>query len=147
MKNILVFIAIMLMASCAKMEFEDFTEPPSVSKEVFFDEVSAHSKENSWEVVYLYFLDKQTKKPKAKYRKALYEPRWYYYELDSVEEYKVLSDVAHPYLMQGNYELGEIGRTFSIYGDSIRIHRCGDYPIEEPKYSLLVVTRKEGQSK
>lgn len=142
MKNILFFIVIMLMASCAKMEFEDFTEPPSVSKEVFLDEVSAHSKENSWEVVYLYFLDKQTKKPKAKYRKALYEPRWYYYELDSVEEYKVLSDVAHPYLMQGNYELGEIGRTFSIYGDSIRIH-----PVENPRYSLLVVTRKEGQSK
>ena len=72
MKNILIFFVIILMASCAKMEFEDFTEPPSVSKEVFFDEVSAHSKENSWEVVYLYFLDKQTKKPKAKYRKALY---------------------------------------------------------------------------
>jgi hypothetical protein len=35
MKNILVFIVIMLMASCAKMEFEDFTEPPSVSKEFF----------------------------------------------------------------------------------------------------------------
>jgi hypothetical protein len=61
MKNILVFIAIMLMASCAKMEFEDFTDPPSVSKEVFLDEFSALSKENSWEVVYLYFLDKQTK--------------------------------------------------------------------------------------
>ncbi len=28
MKNILVFIVIMLMASCAKMEFEDFTDPP-----------------------------------------------------------------------------------------------------------------------
>lgn len=147
MKNILIFIVIMLMASCAKMEFEDFTDPPSVSKEVFLDEFSALSKENSWEVVYLYFLDKQTKKPKAKYRKALYEARWYYYELDSVEEYKVLSDVAHPYLMQGNYELGEMGRTFTIYGDSIRIHRCGDYPVENPRYSLLVVTRIEGQCK
>ena len=86
-------------------------------------------------------------KRRAKFRKVLNEPRWYYQEIDSVEDYKVLSDAAHPYLMQNNYELGELKSSFIYDGDTIRIHRCGDYPLENPKYSLLVVTIKKGTPK
>ena len=147
MKSVFVFIAAVLMASCAKLEFDELTDYPVAEVADSVRNVIVNTEGVGWEIHSLYFMDKDTRKVRAKYRKELHGPRWYYYELDSVEEYKVLSDVAHPYLMQGTYELGEIGRTFSIYGDSIRIHRCGDYPVENPRYSLLVVTRKEGQSK
>ena len=53
------------------------------------------------------------------------------------------SSVENPYLPIDSYKSEEIAATFTFGGDTIRIHRCGGYPKENPKCSLLVVTKKD----
>lgn len=101
--------------------------------------------ENGWLIHSLYFMDRNSWKMRAKFRKELNEPRWYYYEPVYVDDYEVLSDAAQPFLMLQTFESDDVGKTFTFCGDSIRIYRCGDYPKESPKYSLLIVTKKEGR--
>ena len=146
MRSIIVFIAAMLLTSCAKMEYEEISYNPAPDMNDSACNVAMNSEGQDGQVYSLYFMDKTTKKIRAKFRKVLNEPRWYYQEVDSVEDYKVLSDAAHPYLMQNNNELGELKLSFIYEGDTIRIYRCGEYPLENPKYFLLAVTIKGGTS-
>ena len=145
MKNILVFIVIMVMSSCAKLELEEIVDSPVPEKADPISNVTTRSDGHDWQVFSLYFLDKNTKERLAKFRKVWNEPRWYYQAVDSIDDYKVLFDIADPYIMGSSYELGELKSSFIYGGDNIRIHRCGDYPKENPRYSLLVVTVKEGK--
>ncbi len=145
MRSMIVFIAAILMVSCAKLEFEEIVDSPVSGKADPISKVTTRSDGHDWQVFSLYFIDKNTKKRLAKFRKIWNEPQWYYQAVDSVEDYRVLSDIADPYIMGSSYELGELKSSFIYAGDSIRIHRCGDYPKENPKYSLLVVTVKEGK--
>ena len=147
MKSVFVFIAAVLMASCAKLEFDELTDYPVANVADPVSNVNANAEGRGWEIHSLYFMDRVTWKVRAKYRKEVHGPRWYYYELDSVKEYKVLSDAAHPFLMQKTYESNEVARTFTYHGDTIRIHHFGYYPVENPLYALLVVTKKEGKYK
>lgn len=147
MKSVFVFIAAVLMASCSKLEFDELTDYPVANVADLVSNVNANAEGRGWEIHSLYFMDRVTWKVRAKYRKELHGPRWYYYELDSVKEYKVLSDAAHPFLMQKTYESDEVARTFTYHGDTIRIHHFGYYPVENPLYALLVVTKKEGKNK
>ena len=100
---------------------------------------------NRWMIHSLYFMDMKDWKIRAKFRKELNAPRWYYYEPVYVDDYEVLSDAAQPFLMLQTFESDDVAKTFTFCGDSIRIYRCGDYPKESPKYSLLIVTKKEGR--
>ena len=93
--------------------------------------VAMNSEGQDWQVYSLYFMDKTTKKIRAKFRKVWNELRWYYQAVDSVEDYKALSDIADSCIMGNNYELGELKSSFIYDGDTIRIHRCGDYPLEK----------------
>lgn len=111
------------------------------------DSLSAKKGENGWLIHSLYFMDKKDWKLRAKFRKELNAPRWYYYEPVYVDDYEVLSDAAQPFLMLQTFESDDVAKTFTFCGDSIRIYRCGDYPKDTPKYSLLVVTIKERNSK
>lgn len=147
MKSVFVFIAAVLMASCAKLEFDELTDYPVADVADPVSNVNVKTEGGGWEIHSLYFMDRDIWKVRAKYRKELHGPRWYYYELDSVREYKVLSDAAHPFLMQKTYESDEVARTFTYHGDTIRIHHCGYYPIENPLYALLEVTKKDGKCK
>ena len=147
MKSVFVFVAAVLMASCAKLEFDELTDYPVADVTDPVSNVNVNTEGESWEIHSLYFMDRVTWKVRAKYRKELHGPRWYYYELDSVKEYKVLSDAAHPFLMQKTYESDEVARTFTYHGDTLRIHHLGCYPVENPLYALLVVTKKEGKYK
>ena len=144
MRSIIVLIAAMLLASGAKLEFEEIVDSHAPNMADSFSNVAMNPEGHEWKIYSLYFMDRNTNKRRAKVRKVLNEPRWYYQEVDSVEDYQVLSDAAHSYLMQNNYELGELKSSFIYDGDTIRIHRCGDCPKENPKYSLLVVMVKEG---
>lgn len=146
MRKVVVFIAAILIVSCAKLEFEDAVDAP-IGFQESVPNVVVNTEVHECRIHSLHFFNKNTGKRCVKFRKELNEPRWYYQEIDSVEDYKVLSDAAHPYLMQDNYELGELKSSFIYDGDTIRIHRCGDYPKENPKYSLLVVTVTEGELK
>ncbi len=111
------------------------------------DSLSAKKGENGWLIHSLYFMDRNSWKLRAKFRKELNEPRWYYYEPVYVDDYEVLSDAAQPLLMQNTFKPDNVTKAFTFHEDSIRIYRCGDYPKENPKYSLLVVTIKERNSK
>ena len=111
------------------------------------DNQSAKEGENDWLIHSLYFMDRNSWKLRAKFRKELNEPRWYYYEPVYVDDYEVLSDAAQPLLMLNTFEPDNVTKAFTFHEDSIRIYRCGDYPKENPKYSLLVVTIKERNSK
>ena len=144
MRSIIVLIAAMLLASCAKLEFEEIVDSHAPNMADSFSNVAMNPEGHEWKIYSLYFMDRNTNKRRAKVRKVLNELQWYYQEVDSVEDYQVLSDAAHSYLMQNNYELGELKSSFIYDGDTIRIHRCGDCPKENPKYSLLVVMVKEG---
>ena len=106
---------------------------------------SAEKGENGWLIHSLYFMDRNSWKMRAKFRKELNEPRWYYYEPVYIDDYEILSDAAQPCLMLKTFESVDVAKTFTFCGDSIRIYRCGDYPKESPKYSLLIVTKKEGR--
>lgn len=106
---------------------------------------SAEKGENGWLIHSLYFMDRNSWKMRAKFRKELNEPRWYYYEPVYIDDYEILSDAAQPFLMLQTFESDDVAKTFTFCGDSIRIYRCGDYPKESPKYSLLIVTKKEGR--
>ena len=111
------------------------------------DNQSAKEGENGWLIHSLYFMDRNSWKLRAKFRKELDEPIWYYYEPVYVDDYEVISDAAQPFLMLKTYESDDVAKAFSFHVDTIRIYRCGDYPKENPKYSLLVVTIKERNSK
>ena len=111
------------------------------------DNQSAKEGENDWLIHSLYFMDRNSWKLRAKFRKELDEPIWYYYEPVYVDDYEVISDAAQPFLMLKTYESDDVAKAFSFHVDTIRIYRCGDYPKENPKYSLLVVTIKERNSK
>ena len=145
MKGIFVFIAAILMASCAKMEFDEIAESPFNGKVDPVCSTYRNLESDGWHIVSLYFLDKDSKRIKSKIRKSYFENCWYRYELDSAGDYKMKSSVENPYLLIDTYKSKEIASTFTYDGDTIRIHRCGDYPKEKenPKYSLLVVTRKD----
>ena len=97
MKSVFVFIAAVLMASCAKLEFDELTDYPVANVADSVRNVIANAEGVGWEIHSLYFMDRDTWKVRAKYRKELHGPRWYYYELDSVREYKVLSDKGRQY--------------------------------------------------
>ena len=111
------------------------------------DNQNAKKGENGWLIHSLYFMDRNSWKLRAKFRKELNEPRWYYYEPVYVDDYEMLSDAAQPLLMLNTFESDNVTKAFTFHEDSIRIYRCGDYPKENPKYSLLVVTIKERNSK
>lgn len=143
MKGIFVFIAAILMASCAKMEFDEIAESPFNGKVDPVCSTYRNFESDGWHIVSFYFLDKDSKRIKSKIRKSYFEDCWYSYELDSAGGYKMKSFVENPYLLIDTYKSEEIASTFTYDGDTIRIHRCGDYPKENPKYSLLVVTRKD----
>jgi len=143
MKGIFVFIAAILMASCAKMEFDEIAESPINGKVDPVRSTYRNFESDGWHIVSLYFLDKDSKRIKSKIRKSYFEDCWYSYELDSTGDYKMKSFVENPYLLIDTYKSEEIASTFTYDGDTIRIHRCGNYPKETPKYSLLVVIRKD----
>ena len=100
---------------------------------------------NGWMIHSLYFMDMNSWKMRAKYRKEMDEPRWYYYEHDSVDDYEVFSDAANSFLILKTFESDAIAKEFTFHGDTIRIYHYGDYPQESPKYSLLIVTKREGR--
>lgn len=142
-----LFVALcwaMIMVGCSQLEYEETSEYPVAKEADSVRSMSADTEKNGWQVYSLYFLDWGTRKVRAKFRKELNGPRWYFYELDSVNEYKVLSDVAHSFLMLKTYESDVPAVTFTYYGDTIRLNHCGDYPKESPIYSLIVVTKKDG---
>lgn len=143
MKSLFVFITAILMASCAKMEFEEIAESPFNGKVDPVCSIYRNFEPKGWHIVSLYFLDKDSKRIKSKIRKSYFENCWYRYELDSAGDYKMKSSVENPYLLIDTYKSEEIASTFIFDGDTIRIHRCGDYPKENPKCSLLVVTKKD----
>lgn len=145
MKSVFVFIAAILMAGCAKFEFEELVDYPVDYVADSTQNALINGEGAGWKIHSLYFMDRETWKIRAKYRKEYNGPRWYYYELDSVKEYKVLSDAAHPFLMQKTYDSDDIAKTFTCHGDTIRIHHCDNHPVENPQYALLVVTKKEGK--
>ncbi len=143
MKSVFVFISVILMASCAKFEFDDIAESPVNSNVNSAHDTSQDFESEGWHIVSLYFLDIESKRIKSKIRKSYFEDCWYSYELDSVSGYKMKSSVDNPYLLIDSYKSEEIASTFTFGSETIRIHRCGDYPKENPKYSLLVVTTKD----
>ena len=108
---------------------------------------SAKKDENGWLIHSLYFMDRNSWKMRAKFRKELNEPRWYYYEPVYVDDYEVLSDAAQPLLMLKTFESDDVVKAFTFHEDSIKIYHYGDYPKDTPKYSLLVVTIKERNCK
>lgn len=111
------------------------------------DNQSAEKGENGWLIHSLYFMDRNSWKMRAKFRKELNEPRWYYYEPVYVDDYEVLSDAAQPLLMLKTFESDDVVKAFAFHEDSIKIYYYGDYPKDTPKYSLLVVTIKERNCK
>ena len=62
----------------------------------------------------------------------------------TVGGYKVMNDV-DPFFLLADYELGNVSRSFTFGGDTIRLHDCGYYPKDKSDNSLIVVTRKEGE--
>ena len=111
------------------------------------DNQSAKEGENDWLIHSLYFMDRNSWKLRAKFRKELNEPIWYYYEPVYVDDYEMLSDAAQPLLMLNTFESDNVTKAFTFHEDSIRIYHYEDYPKENPKYSQLVVTIKERNSK
>ena len=146
MKSLFVFITVILMASCAKMEFEEIAESPFNGKVDPLCSIYRNFEPKGWHTVSLYFLDKDSKRIKSKIRKSYFEDCWYRYEPDSAGDYKMKSSVENPYLLIDSYKSEEIASTFTFGGDTIMIHRCGGYPKENPKYSLLIVTQKEANN-
>ena len=146
MKSLFVFITAILMASCAKMEFEEIAESPFNGKVDPVCSIYRNFEPKGWHIVSWYFLDKDSKRIKSKIRKSYFEDCWYRYEPDSAGDYKMKSSVENPYLLIDSYKSEEIASTFTFGGDTIMIHRCGGYPKENPKYSLLVVTQKEANN-
>lgn len=143
MKGVLIFIAAILMASCTKLEFGEIAESPINGKVDLVCSAYRNFELDGWHIVSLYFLDKGSQRIKSKIRKSYFEDCWYSYELDSAGDYKMKLSVESPYLLIDTYKSEEIASTFTFDGDTIRIHRCGDYPKENPKYFLLVVTKKD----
>ena len=143
MKSVFIYIATILMVSCAKLEFDGIAESPFNGKVDPVCSTYRNFESDGWHIVSLYFLDKDSKRIKSKIRKSYFEDCWYSYELDSAGDYKMKSSVENPYLLIDTYKSEEIASTFTFDGDTIRIHRCGDYPKENPKCSLLVVTKKD----
>ena len=131
------------MASCAKLEFDEIVESPFNGKVDPVCSTYRNFEPDGWHIVSLYFLDKGSKRIKSKIRKSYFENCWYRYELDSAGDYKMKSSVENPYLLIDTYKSEEIASTFTFDGDTIRNHRCGDYPKENLKCSLLVVTKKD----
>lgn len=111
------------------------------------DNQSAKKGENGWQIHSLYFMDRNSWKMRAKFRKELNEPRWYYYEPVYIDDYEVLSDAAQSLLMLKTFESDDMVKAFTFHEDSIKIYHYGDYPKDTPKYSLLVVTIKERNCK
>lgn len=102
---------------------------------------------NEWIIHSLYFMDRNSWKMRANFCKDLNEPRWYYSEPVNLDDYEVLSDAAQPFLMLKTFESSNVAKAFTFHEDSIRIYYYGDYPKDTPKYSMLVVTIKERNSK
>ena len=146
MKSLFVFITAILMASCAKMEFDEIAESPFNGKVDPVCSTYRNFESDGWHIVSLYFLDKDSKRIKSKIRKSYFEDCWYRYEPDSAGDYKMKSSVENPYLLIDSYKSEEIASTFTFGGDTIRIHRCGGYPKENPKFSLLIVIQKEANN-
>ena len=61
MKNILVFIVIMVISSCAKLELEEIMDSTVPEKADPISDVTTKSEGHDWQVFSLYFLDKNTK--------------------------------------------------------------------------------------
>lgn len=149
MRKKILFVALfwaVIMVGCSQVEYEELAEYPVGKEADSVRNLSADNEKNGWQVHSLYFLDKGTKQVRAKFRKELNGSRWYFYELDSVNEYKVLSDVAQPFLMQNTYESDVPAEIFTYHGDTIRLNHCGYHPMADPKYALIVVTKKDGSN-
>lgn len=123
------------------------TERPAISMSDADANQSVIKDGNGWMIHSLYFMDRNSWKMRAKFCKDLNEPRWYYSEPVNVDDYEVLSDAAQPFLMLKTFESSNVAKAFTFHEDSIRIYYYGDYPKDTPKYSMLVVTIKERNSK
>ncbi len=144
MKKAIAIATAIIMAGCAKIDFEEMVESPAVIVADSMCDVAVNTNGNGWQVYAIYFLDKDTGRVKSKIRKVINGNRWYYFKCDSVGEYKVIKDV-DPFLLMADYELGNVAHSFTYGSDTIRLHRCGYFPKDNPNYSLIVVTRKEGE--
>ena len=145
MKNILVFIVIMVISSCAKLELEEIMDSTVPEKADPISDVTTKSEGHDWQVFSLYFLDKNTKQRLAKFRKVWNESQWYYQAVDSIEDYKVLSDIADPYIMGSSYELGELKSSWIFGGGSTGIHSGGECHEANRRYMWRLATGKEAK--
>ena len=188
MKKAIAIATAIIMAGCAKIDFEEMVESPAVIVADSMCDVTVNTCGNGWQIYAIYFLDKDTGRVKSKIRKVINGNRWYYVNLmfpdmvifetaerciaaemigekdegivmkydnvnetktnyfkcDSVGEYKVIKDV-DPFLLMADYELRNVAHSFTYGSDTIRLHRCGYFPKDNSNYSLIVVTRKEGE--
>ena len=139
-----LFAMALMMLGCSEVEYDDLVEYPIVDKAAQAGNLIGLRESAGWSIYAMYFLDKDTGRIKSKIRKDLFGNRWYYYQCDSVGDYKVMSDI-DPFILLADYELGKEFRSFTFGGDTIRLHDCGYYPKDKSDNSLIVVTRKEGE--
>lgn len=139
-----LFAMALMMLGCSEVEYDDLVEYPVVDKAAQSGNHIGLGDSAGWSIYAMYFLDKDTGRIKSKIRKDLFGDRWYYYKCDSVGDYKVMSDV-DPFFLLADYELGDVSRSFTFGGDTIRLHDCGYYPKDKSDYSLIIVTLKEGE--
>ena len=139
-----LFAMALMMLGCSEVEYDDLVEYPMVDNVAQSGHLLGLRDSAGWSIYAMYFLDKDTGRIKSKIRKDLFGNRWYYYQCDSVGGYKVMSDV-DPFFLLADYELGNVSRSFTFGGDTIRLHDCGYYPKDKSDNSLIVVTRKEGE--
>ena len=139
-----LFAMALMILGCSEVEYDDLVEYPMVDNVAQSGSLLGLRDSAGWSIYAMYFLDKDTGRIKSKIRKDLFGNRWYYYQCDSVGGYTVMSDI-DPFFLLADYELGNVSRSFTFGGETIRLHDCGYYPKDKSDYYLVVVTRKEGE--
>ena len=91
-----------------------------------------------WSIREVVFMDKEDSAIKASVKMVRNGKRWYYYHLDSKDEYKVMARIADGIFLHGVELAPDSISTFMFRGREARTELYRDYPGGEDSYDIAV---------
>lgn len=142
-----LLVTVLFLVSCTGV---DFDEPLStvinreITREKGLDVYISQSKE--WRLRAIYYQSTECQEMEASVFLDSLGERWYFYKEENSLKQQQLSEIAAKLAESHIGKFTDSVSTFTYMGDTLRIIRCGILPLDTPKYRIIGVWLKKGDT-
>lgn len=139
-----LLVTVLFLVSCTSVDFDEFSNNRQFIGADGQDVPLSQSKD--WELRAVYYQNTENLKFEASIFLDSLRERWHFYREEYSLKQQQLSEIA------ANLAESHIGNftdsvsTFTYMGDTLRIIRCGILPLDTPKYKIIGVWLKKGDT-